>query len=254
MIKFFRTIRQDLFKEGKTRKYLKYALGEIMLVVIGILIALGINNWNQNRNNTASANLHLKTIAQNIKEDLVQLNYMYQFTDTTLIYAEKLTRQFQTLDPIDDNTTMYMFYLLLEKSTSPNKSGLETINNSGELSYVDQDVQDMILNYYTTLDHILAREDISNTFIKIRYEPYFFEHYSFTVNSKTNWKPIRDYYKDDPRTPQEIDPTSFINDNPFETMVFGRYFQIQQQHGLYKNAIDLANQLLTKINAHAPSL
>ena len=49
MIKFFRKIRQNLLSEGKTGKYLKYAVGEIVLVVIGILIALSINNWNENR-------------------------------------------------------------------------------------------------------------------------------------------------------------------------------------------------------------
>ena len=49
MIKFFRNIRKSLLNEGKTGKYLKYAIGEIVLVVIGILIALQINNWNENR-------------------------------------------------------------------------------------------------------------------------------------------------------------------------------------------------------------
>jgi len=49
MIKFFRKIRQNLLSEGKTGKYFKYALGEIVLVVIGILIALSINNWNENQ-------------------------------------------------------------------------------------------------------------------------------------------------------------------------------------------------------------
>jgi len=49
MIKFFRKIRQNLLSEGKTEKYLKYAVGEIMLVVIGILFALQINNWNNQR-------------------------------------------------------------------------------------------------------------------------------------------------------------------------------------------------------------
>ncbi|NNF86407.1 MAG: hypothetical protein HKO48_02830, partial [Nitrosopumilus sp.] len=49
MIKFFRRIRKDLMETGKTSKYLKYAIGEIILVVIGILIALQINNWNENR-------------------------------------------------------------------------------------------------------------------------------------------------------------------------------------------------------------
>ncbi|WP_204346702.1 hypothetical protein [Psychroserpens algicola] len=49
MIKFFRNIRQNLLSEGKTGKYFKYAIGEIILVVIGILIALQINNWNEKR-------------------------------------------------------------------------------------------------------------------------------------------------------------------------------------------------------------
>ena len=49
MIKFFRKIRQNLLSEGKTEKYFKYAIGEIVLVVIGILIALSINSWNGNR-------------------------------------------------------------------------------------------------------------------------------------------------------------------------------------------------------------
>jgi Family of unknown function (DUF6090) len=47
MIKFFRKIRYDLLEKNKTGKYLKYAIGEIVLVVIGILIALSINNWNE---------------------------------------------------------------------------------------------------------------------------------------------------------------------------------------------------------------
>jgi len=47
MIKFFRKIRQNLLNEVKTARYFKYAIGEIVLVVIGILIALAINNWNQ---------------------------------------------------------------------------------------------------------------------------------------------------------------------------------------------------------------
>ena len=49
MIKFFRKIRYDLMKKNKAGQYLKYAIGEIVLVVIGILIALQINNWNEQK-------------------------------------------------------------------------------------------------------------------------------------------------------------------------------------------------------------
>jgi hypothetical protein len=49
MLKFFRKIRYDLMAKNKTGKYFKYAIGEIVLVVIGTLIALQINNANENR-------------------------------------------------------------------------------------------------------------------------------------------------------------------------------------------------------------
>jgi hypothetical protein len=62
MIKFFRKIRQNLLSEGKTGKYLKYAIGEIILVVIGILIALSINNWNDQRNQKLAQTQQLKSI------------------------------------------------------------------------------------------------------------------------------------------------------------------------------------------------
>lgn len=67
MIKFFRKIRQNFLSKGKTGKYFKYAIGEIILVVIGILIALQINTWKESRNNKVLS----KTYLQNIKKDLI---------------------------------------------------------------------------------------------------------------------------------------------------------------------------------------
>ena len=67
MIKLFRNIRQNLLAEGKTSKYLKYAAGEIILVVIGILIALSINTWNEERKERAI----IKSVMKNIRYDLI---------------------------------------------------------------------------------------------------------------------------------------------------------------------------------------
>jgi hypothetical protein len=66
MIKFFRKIRQKTLTENKFGKYLTYAIGEIILVVIGILIALSINNWNENRKNS----IEEKSILENLLENL----------------------------------------------------------------------------------------------------------------------------------------------------------------------------------------
>jgi len=62
MIKFFRKIRQNLLIENKTGKYFKYAIGEILLVVIGILIALQINNWNEQSKAKKSAEIQLLSL------------------------------------------------------------------------------------------------------------------------------------------------------------------------------------------------
>jgi len=78
MIKSFRKLRYDLMEKGKTTKYLKYAIGEILLVVIGILIAISINNWNQNR------------IDNNI-----EMIYYQRFLDDVYLDEEILTQQIE---------------------------------------------------------------------------------------------------------------------------------------------------------------
>jgi hypothetical protein len=73
MLKYFRTIRKKLLEQQNVRKYLLYAIGEIMLVVIGILIALSINNWNENLKEYNLGLQYLKGIENDLKNDLVQL-------------------------------------------------------------------------------------------------------------------------------------------------------------------------------------
>ncbi len=74
MIKFFRKIRQNLLSEGKTGKYFKYAIGEILLVVIGILIALQLNNWNDNNNKTKLGKQYLIEMKSELQDDALKLD------------------------------------------------------------------------------------------------------------------------------------------------------------------------------------
>jgi uncharacterized protein YlxW (UPF0749 family) len=70
MVKFFRGIRQQLLSRNRFSKYLLYAIGEIVLVVIGILIALQINNWNENRKSAKQEKLYLNRLLSENREDI----------------------------------------------------------------------------------------------------------------------------------------------------------------------------------------
>lgn len=74
MIKLFRNIRKNLLNEGKTSKYFKYAIGEIVLVVIGILIALQINNWNENRKQKDVLHGIYDIIKRDISNDIIEID------------------------------------------------------------------------------------------------------------------------------------------------------------------------------------
>ena len=74
MIKFFRKIRYTLMEQNKTRKYFKYAMGEILLVVLGILIALQINNWNENRKKEILKSEYIIALINDYTKDSIQIN------------------------------------------------------------------------------------------------------------------------------------------------------------------------------------
>jgi hypothetical protein len=71
MIQIFRKIRQNLIASGNTGKYIKYAIGEIVLVVIGILIALQINNWNEQQNERKIEKQYMQNMLEDLRDDLV---------------------------------------------------------------------------------------------------------------------------------------------------------------------------------------
>jgi len=101
MIKFFRKIRQNLLSEGKTGKYLKYAIGEIILVVIGILIALSINNWNENRKTINTQEKYLILLKKETDANREELNRVLTRVDSTFKAQKYLISNFMTLSEIE---------------------------------------------------------------------------------------------------------------------------------------------------------
>ena len=101
MIKFFRKIRYDLMKKNKTGKYFKYAIGEIILVVVGILIALQINNWNEQRKNNTKEQQILSQLKDEYNANLLQLEQKITNRKKIILAANKVLQHID--EPLNIN-------------------------------------------------------------------------------------------------------------------------------------------------------
>jgi hypothetical protein len=166
MIKFFRKIRQNLLIENKTTKYFKYGIGEILLVVIGILIALQVNNWNEARLDKLQLKQLLLTIKKNIKTDIVELKKDAIYRDTLRSNNRRARAQFiqGNIDVETMNEAERFFY---EFYFIPNTSGYDALKSSNFLGKLTNSPLDSLLhNYYVGLDNLHEREVSFNTFIE----------------------------------------------------------------------------------------
>ena len=111
MIKFFRKIRQNLLSEGNTGKYLKYAIGEIILVVIGILIALQINNWNEARKLQNTMQSVYSIIKTDLLSDIKNIDMaLTEMSPRDSIFKRVINRQMTKDDYENCNNCSFILY------------------------------------------------------------------------------------------------------------------------------------------------
>ncbi|WP_418636723.1 DUF6090 family protein [Winogradskyella sp.] len=148
MIKFFRKIRQNLLSERKTGKYFKYALGEVILVVVGILIALQINNWNDSRKENKIKNNYYNRLLVDLEADKAYANRYISRIDSSLAVYDKYRKSYEkpnlSLTEILTNLGKNNVYTLdLQYQTST----IETLINTGDLQILDSRIIDLVTKY-----------------------------------------------------------------------------------------------------------
>ena len=142
MLKFFRKIRQNLISSGKTASYLKYAIGEIILVVIGILIALQINNWNESRKLVIEEKQYYKNIKRQLNEDAGFINDNIEFNQYYYDQYDYATKLLLSNDRRHLDTLAIIAINLLEYSDFHQESNIyAALVNSGEVKLIkNQDI------------------------------------------------------------------------------------------------------------------
>ncbi|CAM1344549.1 DUF6090 family protein [Tenacibaculum amylolyticum] len=164
--------------ENKTSKYIKYAIGEIVLVVLGILIALRINNWNENIKKEAKEKAILKELHKDFTENLKQFNKIKVIHINTLANSLQFRKYIHKKDVFaaKDSIAKYYFKAFNGAKFKPSNGVIESLISSGEYQLIKND---------TLRKYIISWKDILNDYIEDEYymrelwsdkiEPYLIE-------------------------------------------------------------------------------
>jgi hypothetical protein len=154
MIPFFRKIRKKMADDNKPLKYMRYAIGEIVLVVLGILIALQINNWNEQNKSDTKTKAYLLEIQRDLFSDVLEINYImdyYVILDSieTAILNNKIVFDIET-----DYESMILTYLYATLPVHTN--GFDGLTkNSDNLPYKYLPILNDLNDIYITTNKIV---------------------------------------------------------------------------------------------------
>ncbi|QTN38680.1 hypothetical protein HZ996_05770 [Cryomorphaceae bacterium] len=174
MIRFFRKLRQKLLAEGKLGQYLTYAVGEILLVVIGILIALALNNWNSDRKERDLEIKLLEEIHEDLRASLYDLESGLEVIRESQDMTRALRDHIMNRESENELTTKYMLRLGADDQYFPRVSGYTALQSAGfQVLSNDSLRQDITFVYELINPRIvgLGREHRSVRFLEMA-KPY----------------------------------------------------------------------------------
>ena len=161
MIKFFRKIRQQLLTENKFSKYLLYAIGEIVLVVIGILIALQINNNNEIRKSREKELHYLNNIKSDLQLNINEIQDYIDIRSRRIVSANKVIEHFEgkPLTGLDEFNRNIVNIYTWRKFYQINNT-FQELTNSGNLALISNDsIKNTLLNLETLYKKLKYEEE-----------------------------------------------------------------------------------------------
>ena len=149
MINFFRKIRKQLADDNKPLKYMRYAIGEIVLVVIGILIALSINNWNEAQKSKLIETALLQDFKKGLEFDISQMDSITaQYDRATISLKMILNHLEENLSYTKELESHFFYTTLLYDSGGLTVSAFETLKSGGLNLISSKEILDQIISVY----------------------------------------------------------------------------------------------------------
>ncbi len=196
MIKFFRHIRKSLLMEnppaegaGKTSKYIKYAIGEIILVVIGILIALQINNWNENRKYRNQEKQYINRLLIENKKNITTFTNEIKRLEKNNLTIKKFSNALNTKIYSDSLLIQmandYMIFGSVYPIFSPSTSTYKDLSSTGNLNLIeDTKLREQIVGHYEAYEFTEANVQININWAIPIDAPLFIETNAIKYDSK----------------------------------------------------------------------
>ncbi len=174
MLKFFRQIRQRLLTENKFSKYLVYASGEILLVMIGILLALQVNNWNERRNQHQLEQGVLQEMVKNLEQDLEDLEYNIKLQNRFIHSNQIVLTQLDKQTPYHDSLEYHYGNLWGSTLFTKNTSAFDNLKSMGFNIISNDSIRMKITHLYSArYDYLTNIEQIENKFQFDQFHPTF---------------------------------------------------------------------------------
>jgi len=187
MINFFRRIRKKLADDNKPLKYMRYAIGEILLVVIGILIALQINNWNEFRKDRKLESDYLKEINWEFKRNKEQFgNLLETHRDVCNTCDKMMTMVPFTKTKWDSLHYYYQQSIVLAPRFNPSSSTIESLINNASIDIIRNDSLRVLLLDWNNLLADWKEEETEATESVMNMRNWTYENVSTDMVSSTN--------------------------------------------------------------------
>ena len=164
MLFLLRTIRRKLMRENKVTTYFLYAIGEILLVVVGILIAVQIDNWNEGRKLKAKEAEYYLKLLEDLNQDAYQAERLLSETEDRPQHANQLLHLLQQprLDPDTISKEMMRTISLVTFTFKPSTAAFDDLKSTGNLGLIDDEITKQLRKYYAEVEGIVDVIDINS--------------------------------------------------------------------------------------------